>query len=170
MVIMEKAIEHFKWKFENVWKPTPDDIKAYKAIIQYKEIQDSHNLSQNESLAKLWIFTLMSLNRTEMYSAERAIQVIDEILQKSVYEWCQDLHKNIKMLNFNSVLGEDYIKVIKDNNITNMYDLNDILPNEVILSDKHKELLKALKTDIKEDNIIKFVEKNISRIIQNEKQ
>ena len=162
---IDKALEHQKWRLSNSKNTTQKDIDAYNSIIEYKEIQDSHNLSENESLAKLWIYILMLLNNSEMYSAERSIQIIDEILQTSVYDWCKKLHKNIGLMQLNVELGQEYKQAVKDGNITKI----DQISKELVETQPDK-VLNFLKNDVKEENIIKFVEKNISRIIQNEKQ
>ena len=158
---INKAISHFKWRFENGWKPTKRDIEAYNAIIEYKEMQNSLSLSENESLAKLWIHQLMLLNNTQMYSAERAIQVIDEILQQSVYDWSKKLHSQANIMRFASLLGsEEYKDVLNKLNFTKLKEIGSKLTTENSL-----EFEKAMKADVKEENVIKFVEQQIDRII-----
>ena len=135
---INKALEHFKWKFENSWKPTEKDVEAFKSIIAYKEMQESYNLQHNESLAKLWIHQMILLSNTDMYDGKRCIQVIDEILDKSVYEWCLEMKEQLPMMNFRAA------------------------------EKRHagdEELMKAFTFIPKEDDIIKFVERNITRII-----
>ena len=85
---INKALEHLEWKFKNSWRPTKTDVEAYNSIVEYKELQESRNLSQNENLAKLWIHQMILLSNTDSYSGTRCIEVIDEILTKSVYDWC----------------------------------------------------------------------------------
>ena len=157
-----KALEHFKWKCQNSWKPTKRDIEAFNAIVEYKELQEIQAMSENESLAKLWIHQLMILNNTELYSAEQAIQAIDEILDKPVYFWVQQLHKNIGLMNLNAkfINHPEYIEAVRKGNILKMYEST----KEIV--DKHgEEILKILKKDVKEENIIKFVNQNINRIL-----
>ena len=140
---IDKALEHFKWKFENKWKPTEKDVEAFKAIIEYKEKQESINLQQNNNFAKLWIHQLILLSNSEMYTGERCIQVIDEILSKSVYDWCLELQQQLSIMRFNALSKEG-------------------------ASDE--ELTEALTFKIKEEDVIKFVNKNITRnILQFEK-
>lgn len=160
---IDKALNHFEWKFKNHWKPTEKDVEAINSIIEYREHQDSVNLQKNESLAKLWIDKLMTLNDTNMYSAERAIQVIDEVLDNSVYHQCKKLHKNIGNMQINVLLKEElgYLEALKSGNITKLDEIN-----EKIVKEQPEKLLKFLKNDVKEDNIIKFVEKHITRIIK----
>ena len=135
---INKALEHFKWKFENSWKPTEKDVEAFNSIIAYKEMQESYNLQHNESLAKLWIHQMILLSNTDMYDGKRCIQVIDEILDKSVYEWCLEMKEQLPMMNFRAA-------------------------EKRYAGDE--ELMKAFTFIPKEDDIIKFVERNITRII-----
>ena len=140
---IDKALENFKWKFENKWKPTEKDVEAFKAIIEYKEKQESINLQQNNNFAKLWIHQLILLSNSEMYTGERCIQVIDEILSKSVYDWCLELQQQLSIMRFNALSKEG-------------------------ASDE--ELTEALAWKPTEDYVIKFVNKNITRnILQFEK-
>jgi hypothetical protein len=73
-----------------------------------------------------------------MYSGERCIQVLDEILTKSVYDWCLELQKQLSIMRFNSLTKEG-------------------------ASDE--ELAESLSWKPTEDYVIKFVMKNITRII-----
>ena len=108
---INKALEHFEWKFKNSWKPTQRDIEAFNAIIEYKEVQNSYNMSKNESLAKLWIHQLILLANSNMYTGQRCIQVLDEILSKSVYSWCIKLKNELPVMRFNSV-DDDKLKAL----------------------------------------------------------
>ena len=81
---------------------------------------------------------MILLSNTDSYSGTRCIEVVDEILTKSVYEWCLELKEQLPMMNFRALqkkLGTD------------------------------EELKKALIYEISEANIIKFVEAEITRII-----
>jgi hypothetical protein len=158
---INKALEHFEWKFKNSWKPTKRDLEAYNAIVDYKEIQESKSLSEHESLAKLFIHQLILLSRTNMYNGERCIQIIDEILDKSVYEWCVILKNEIPMMRFNSIgMGKYQIDTETVLNRTKLSQINNEIINEF-----ETELTEALISDISEENIIKFVQKEINRII-----
>lgn len=158
---IDKALEHFEWKFKNHWKPTKKDVEAYNSILDYKEIQENKNLNENESLAKLWICYLILLSKTNMYTGERCIQVIDEVLSKSVYDWCLILKAELPMMRFNAIgKGKYQIDCETLLNRTKM----DLMNKEII--DKYEtELTEALKYEISEENAIKFVEKEINRII-----
>ena len=158
---IERALSHIKWKFENHWKPTQKDVEAYNSIIEYKELHETNNLSENELLAKLWIHQLILLNETEMYSAERSIQVIDEILSKSVYDWCLKLHLQVNIMRFKTLLNtKEYKDALINLEFSKIKEIGSNLINE-----KKVEFDKSLKADVKEENIIKFVKKQITRII-----
>jgi len=158
---IEKALSHFEWKFKNSWKPTSKDIEAYNSILEWKELQESIVFQENELLAKLWIEKLITLSETKMYSGERSIQVIDEILNKSVYEMVCILKSKLSVMRFNAILNE--------NDILNQIDiLNEdkwLSAANKIIDNNPDKLKDALIDDIKEKNVIKFVEKQINRII-----
>lgn len=159
---INKVIEHMEWRFtKSGFKPSKRDIEAYNSIIEYKELQESQSLSENECLAKLWIHQLILLNETQMYSAERAIQVIDEILSKSVYDWANKMHEQANIMRFKTLLDT---KEYKDALINLEYDKIKEIGSKLIDEKKH-EFDKALKAEIKEENIIKFIKQQINRII-----
>ena len=135
---ISKALEHFKWNLENRWKPTEKDIEAYKSIIEYKQKVEDENLERNNNLAKLWIHQLILLSNSNMYSGERCIQVLDEILTKSVYDWGLELQKQLSIMKFNSLTKQG-------------------------ASDE--ELTEALAWKPDEEYVIKFINQNITRII-----
>lgn len=158
---INKALEHFQYKFKNNWKPTQRDIEAYNAIVDYKEMQETKILNENESLAKLWIHQLILLSRSNMYNGERCIQVIDEILSLSVYEWCLKLQNELPMMRFNSVGMGKY--QIDTETVLNRTKLSQI--NEQIINEFENELTEALKYEPKEEDVIRFVSNQINRII-----
>lgn len=158
---LDKALEHFQYKFKNHWKPTQRDIEAYNTIVDYKELQESKNISQNESLAKLWIHQLILLSRSNMYNGERCIQVIDEILSNSVYEWCLKLKNELPIMRFNSIGIGKY--QIDSETVLNRTKLSQI--NNEIINEFETELTEALKYDPKEEDVIKFVSSQITRVI-----
>jgi hypothetical protein len=158
---IDKALDHFKFKLKNVWNPTEADVDAINSIMDYVEIQQSKSMSENESLAKLWMHQMILLNTCNLYSAERSIQVIDEILDKSVYEWCLRLRNEIGVMRFNALSLQSDSRVSKD--ILSRSYTQKIISD--IINKKETELLKELQTEISEDKIIKFVEKQVNRII-----
>jgi hypothetical protein len=135
---INKALEHFEWKFKNTWKPTPKDIEAYNAIVDYKQRVEDVNLAKNESLAKLWIHQLILLSNTQMYTGERCIQIINEILSKPVYQWCVELQEQLPIMKFNALTKQGA---------------------------SEEELLEALEWKAKEDDVIRLVSKQITEII-----
>ena len=168
---IEKALNHFEWRLtvkneqgkvtglKGNLKPSLTDIEALNSIIQWKEHQESIVLARNEGLAKLWIHQLILLSNTKMYNGERSIQVIDEILNKEVYEWCMILKEQLPLMRFNSVALDKY--PLEDvMNRTKQLERKDAIINEF-----ETELTEAFKYEISEDNIIKFVKSQINRII-----
>lgn len=169
-----KALSHFEWKLvekdekgnpvrlKKYFTPSKKDVEAYNAILDYKEQQESVNMSQNESLAKLFIHQLLLLNNTQMYSAKRSIEVIHEILDKSLYEWCLHLQKNIGLMHLDVYLGEnkEYCEAVRNSNVSKMQEIHkeEIYKN----NEKMKELF---NTTVSEDKMIKFVEQQINYII-----
>jgi hypothetical protein len=158
---IDKALSHFEWKLKNHWKPTSKDIQAYNSIIDFRDLQQSENISKNENLAKLWIHQLILLARTNSYDGKRCIQVIDEILNKSVYEWCQILQLEIPMMRFNNIGMDKYS--IDAETLLNRTKMD--LINKEIVENFENELTENLKYNISEEYCIKFVEKQINRII-----
>lgn len=159
---IQTALSHLKWKFQNTWKPSERDVEAYNAIVEYVEFQNSVNLSQNEQLAKLWIEKMILLSRSKMYNGERCIQVIDEILDKSVYEWAMILKEEIPMMRFNSVIDSKY--PLKEEDVYNISKIRE--RNGKIASEFEDELTAEMKHEISEENIVKFIERQVNRILQ----
>lgn len=159
---INRALEHFKWRFRNGWKPTENDIKAYNSIVKFKEFHEKESLKNNEALAKLWIEKLILLNESKMYSAERSIQVIDEILQLSTYEWCVKLHSKLSQMRLNSFIASKY----NLDEYSSLEPSKMIIENSKIVEKYELDILQILKDDIKLEDIIKLVEKQITRIIQ----
>ena len=159
---IEKALEHFQWKFKNHWQPTKKDIDAFNAIIEFKEMQETNSLANNENLAKLWIHQLILLNESKMYTGERSIQVIDEILSKSVYEWVLILQSKLGLMRFNSISSGN-VSNKKDNALN--HPLNNQQENKELVDLKAKELHDALLHQPKEEDVIKFVNSQVNRVI-----
>ena len=158
---IDKALEHFERKFRKVWKPTEKDLEAYNTILEYKNINEAINMTSNENYAKLYIEKLILLSSSGMYSGERALQVIDEILSKTVYEWCLILQKEIPMMRFNQVGVVEY--PLKEKDALNLSKTTE--RNKNIIKDYDNELIEALNYEISEEDIIKFVKSQITRTI-----
>lgn len=129
---IDKALERLEWRFKNGWTPKKLDVEAYNAIVAYRKRQSEITTSDNESLAKLWVHQLILLANSNMYSGQRCIQVLDEILSKSVYEWCLVLKDELPAMKFNA---------------------------------NGQENVEDLITEISEEDVIKFVNLHINRII-----
>ena len=157
---IEKALSHFQWKLKNKWKPTELDVEAYNSILKFKRYHEQQTLQNNTLLAKLWIEKLILLNESKMYSAERSIQVIDEILQESVYSWCVKLHSKLSQMRLNTFLRDKY----NDDDLSSLNTTKMSKTNIDIVDKYEKEIMELLKDNIKEDDIIRFVEKHITRI------
>jgi hypothetical protein len=156
---IDRAISHFEYKLKNSWKPTASDIEAYNSIMDYKEKQEDINLEQNESLAKLWVHTLMTLASTKTYNAEQCINEIDNILKISVYDWCEILREQLPMMRFNSVGNHKY-PLVDPYNITKLRERNDKIINEF-----ETELTEAHNFKAKIENVVRFVKNHVTRII-----
>lgn len=96
-----------------------------------------------------------------MYSAQRAIQVIDEILEKDTYDWIKELTEQTNIMRFNTVIGtEEYKQALNENKIEKAKNIA-----RETMKDNEEELIKILKEEVSEDKIIRFVERQINRII-----
>ena len=170
---IDKALEHFKWKLVETdekgkaiklktnFKPTKRDLEAYNSILDYKDKVESKSLVDNECFAKLWIHQLILFCRTGAYNGERSIQVLDEILSKSTYEWCVTLKKEIPMMRFGSIGNDKYHLEPKDYYNNTKLDER----NKKIAEEYETELTEAIKYEPKESDIIRFIEKQITRAI-----
>jgi len=157
---IEKALEYQLWRLKNS-KPSKKDIEAFNSILDWKELQEAKVVRHNESLAKLWMHQLILLSETEMYNGQRSIQVIDEILSKSVYQWVTTLKDKLNIMRFKAVISESGVLLPKDrNNITEL--------RKTMLEGLNKhpgEAQKAFDDEIKETNVIKFVNKMVNSVI-----
>ena len=158
---IDKAIQHFEYKFRKSWKPTPTDINALNAIIDYKQMQEDITLTNNENLAKMWVNTLMTLSMTKTYNAEQCIQEIDKILEVSVYDWCLLLQEQLPMMRFNAIGNIEFpLKPIEQ------FSLGCVIENNKKIVAKYEtELTNALKFKPKEDDVIRFVKNHVNRVI-----
>lgn len=157
---IEKALEHQAWRLKNS-KSTERDLEAFNSIIDWKRLQEQKSLKNNDAFAKLWIHQLILLNENNMYSGERSIQVIDEILDKSVYQWILTLMSNLNIMRFKALLKEKS-NLIPDDILNAAEHHKNVLK---LMNDHKEELTKALTDEIKEDNVIRFVEKMVNRVV-----
>ena len=159
---IDKALERLEWRFKSSWKVNENDIEAFNAILKFKEQSESKNLLENENFAKLWIHQLILLSETEMYTGERSMQVIDEILNRSVFDWCLILQTKLGLMRFNS---------ISNGNVSNEKDdalkhpENNKQETKELIGEKSKEMHEALLHQPKQEDIIKFVNIEITKAI-----
>lgn len=158
---IDKALEHFNYKFKNHWKPSKTDIEAFNSILEWKEEQENKVMQDNESLCKLWIEKMILLSRTKLYDGKASIKVINEILSKSTYEWCEILNNEIPMIRFNSVGLHKY--PVEEKDVYNMTKLQE--RNTKIIEEYETDLTKAIKTEPKLNDTIKLVNSEINKII-----
>ena len=52
---IKRAIDHFRWKFQNIWKPTENDVEAINEIMKFVNEKHSKQLENNELFCKLYI-------------------------------------------------------------------------------------------------------------------
>ena len=150
---ISEALEHFNWKFENVWKASEKDVEAFNTILDFKELVESENINANESLAKLWIHQFLLFSWTNRGDAEASIDHLDTILKSSVYDWVKVLQKDIPML---KVALNDLKVPIKE-----AYTKQEIEERNKYYAKIHRDI-----TNIpKEDDLIKFVNNHITRVI-----
>jgi hypothetical protein len=158
---IDRAISHFEYKLKNTWKPTKSDIEAYNAIIEYKEKQEDINLEQNENLAKLWVHTLMMLNVTNLYTAEQCIVEIDKILEPTVYDWCLLLQEKLPIMKFSAIGNVEFPLTPIEQMSASI-----VMKNNKKIVDKYPdELMEALLSKPKIENVIRFVSNHVTRII-----
>ena len=78
---IKKAIEHFEFKFQKNWKPTPTDIIALNCIIEFVNDKHTKQLQDNEMFAKVYIF--MYSYFLKHYNTD----VYDSIPQKELHRY-----------------------------------------------------------------------------------
>ena len=158
---IDKALAHFEWRFKNNISATAKDKASFEAIKQWRQTQEQKSLNENESLAKLWIEKMILLNRSNLYNGKRSIEVIDEILSKSVYEWCVIMQNEIPLMRFNSVGGTKY--PLNEKDTLNRTKINE--RDKKICEDYGIELTDALASEITIEEITDLVASNINRIL-----
>ena len=152
------ALSHFEWRFRNHWKPTKKDLEAYNSILEWKELIEMENMSQNESLAKLWIHQFLLLAWAQKLDSKDAIIEIDSILKRSVYDWVLRLQKDIPLLKLHLT--------DLDNPINDAYSFTEMQTrNEKIVAQNHDQMLNDFLDLVDEKNLIKFVSDQITRVI-----
>ncbi|MGB0896854.1 MAG: hypothetical protein ACPGRW_06000 [Flavobacteriaceae bacterium] len=72
MITIKKAVDHFVFKFKNVWKPTNKDIDALKSIMSFADDTYKNQINDYQLFAKLYVhlygMMLIHYNATPMNS------------------------------------------------------------------------------------------------------
>ncbi|WP_417858841.1 hypothetical protein [Xanthomarina gelatinilytica] len=85
---INKAIDHFVFKFQNVWKPTPKDIEALETILDWTEKEKETVISNNLLFAKCYVRLLMFENSTYkdiMFSSKQLNKLLIETPIETFY-------------------------------------------------------------------------------------
>ena len=106
---IDKALAHFG-RNKNNWKPNLKDMKPITQLLITKNSRNKKALSENESLGKTLDPPIDTFKRNRNVFAERAIQVIDEILSKSVYDWTKKMHEQANIMRFKTLLDDKQYK------------------------------------------------------------
>lgn len=155
-----KAIEHFNWRFRNGIKPTKRDIEAFNSIIEFVDNKGNANLTQNESLCKLFIYVFISKCQYNFLSSENALKSINDILKSDLDYWIDRLHLSLPLMQINALGFKDFNNDIDLNNLKQLEELN----NRIF--DKYEEdIIKALKTKTTKEQVIKWLEGKITAIL-----
>jgi hypothetical protein len=106
---IKKAVEHFVFKFKNVWSPTKPDVDALNTIMNFVKNKHELQLQNNELFAKLYVMVyaqflerynatvfddipVKELNRYLDTSLERIIQRFTQKLNDSeLYSLFEDI-------------------------------------------------------------------------------
>ena len=106
---IKKAVDHFIFKFKNVWKPTNPDIEALKTIIKFVEDKHQKQIQDYQLFAKLYIMVYAQ------YLDKYKTTVFDEIPQK-------ELHKYLDLPL--SHIIESFTKKLNDSELYTLFDLS----------------------------------------------
>ena len=93
-----KAINHFKWKFQNSWKPTQQDVEAYNQIVEFTEKKHEQQFVDQQLFAKLYIKyygELIRYYKSSVFDKEPQKE-INRILDTPIEHLIQDFCKTVK--------------------------------------------------------------------------
>ncbi len=109
----KRALDHFKWKFQNKWKPTEQDIEAYNTLAEYVVENSKQQIIDNELFAKMYIYMMGFM--LVRYDAT----FFDEIPQKELHKLLNKSTKQIlsDVLDIHNI--NDFEQVVKKNKIKN---------------------------------------------------
>lgn len=77
---IKRAVEHFAFKFKNVWKPTKPDIDALTTIMEFVEDKHKRQLNDHHLFAKLYV--MVYAQYLERYKAT----IFDDIPKKELHK------------------------------------------------------------------------------------
>lgn len=143
---INKAIEHFRWKFENVWTASIDDKKAFDTIAKFINDKHKNQFNNHQLFAKLYITyygELLKYYRTDVF---------DDIPQK-------ELHKVLNRPLERII--EDFVKKATDIEQSLQYEVNGVLKHPLQLSSDQKESIEILDAVMTYDE----AEKNLTSLI-----
>ncbi|MCP4054225.1 MAG: hypothetical protein GY739_14450 [Mesoflavibacter sp.] len=92
-------------------------------------------------------------------TSKEALNSIDDILKQDLHTWIKVLQNQIKVMHIGTIGAKKYPLDLNEYNITKLDERN-----QQIINDFQPELLKALKTELKEEDVIKWVEDIITGI------
>ncbi len=128
---IKKAIEHFEFKFTNVWKPTQPDIDAYNTILNFVKDKHEQQYNENQLFAKLYITFYGEL--IKYYNAT----VFDKEPQKALHQILDtSIETLIQKFLDKANLQEQTIKHSTKNGFKhpNQVDTSDIKPDAVAMT------------------------------------
>lgn len=143
---INKAIEHFRWKFENIWKASDKDKEAFDTIAKFINDKHKNDLNNYQLFAKLYITYYGEL--LKYYKAD----VFDDIPQKELHKV---LDKPLQRI------IEDFVKKATDIQQSLQYEVEGVLKHPLILSKEHKESIELLEPVLTYDE----AEKNLTSLI-----
>ena len=92
---IKKALDHFEFKFTNVWKSTKPDIDAYNTIIDFVEQKHENQFNDNQLFAKLYIYhysKLLQFYQCTVFD-NQPNKDIQEVLEKPIERLIEDFTK-----------------------------------------------------------------------------
>ena len=77
---IKSAVDHFIWKFKNVWKPGEKDVQALTAIIKFVEDNHKKQIQDYHLFAKLYIMVYAQ------YLERYKTTIFDDIPRKELHK------------------------------------------------------------------------------------
>ena len=110
-----KAISHFKWRFQNGWKPTQRDVEAYNQIVEFTEKKHAEQFVNQQLFAKLYIKyygEIIKYYKASVFDKEpqkEINRILDTPIEQLIQEFCKtvkEVEQGIKL----DASGLDYVK------------------------------------------------------------